>query len=225
MKKSKPLIIFGTSNTSEIAYEYFQYDSEYNVVAFSVDREYLSQASFYNLPVIPFEELEQYFSPNEHYFYAALSVKNFNRNRQKKYLEFKEKGYKPATYISSKCFIWKNVQVGEHTFIFEDNTLQPFVKIGNNSVLWSGNHIGHSSIIGDNVFIASHVVISGYCTIGNNTFIGVNATLPDNISVGNKCWVSHGAIIGSSVPDNSLVKSIKSEIVPLDEKRLLEKLG
>ena len=57
--------------------------------------------------------------------------------------------------------VWARHEIGENCFIFEDNTIQPFVKIGDDVVLWSGNHIGHHAEIGDHCFISSHVVISG----------------------------------------------------------------
>ena len=48
--------------------------------------------------------------------------------------------------------------IGENTFIFEANVVQPGVTVGDNVVLWSGNHIGHDSVIEDHCFIASHAV-------------------------------------------------------------------
>jgi acyl-[acyl carrier protein]--UDP-N-acetylglucosamine O-acyltransferase len=66
--------------------------------------------------------------------------------------------------------------IGENCFIFEDNTIQPFVRIEDNVILWSGNHIGHHSTIKSHNFISSHVVVSGQCTIEPNCFIGVNST-------------------------------------------------
>jgi hypothetical protein len=35
-----PLIIFGTENFADIAFEYFTHDSNYEVVAFTVDKAY-----------------------------------------------------------------------------------------------------------------------------------------------------------------------------------------
>ena len=78
----------------------------------------------------------------------------------------------PASYVSPRAFVWRNVKLGEHCFIFENNVLQPFVNIGDNVVLWSGNHIGHHSKIGDHCFVSSHVVVSGFCDIGANCFLG-----------------------------------------------------
>jgi sugar O-acyltransferase (sialic acid O-acetyltransferase NeuD family) len=221
----RPLIIFGIRDFAELAFEYFTHDSDYEVVAFTVDQKYLVEKTYRGKPVVPFETIEQAYDPQQHYFYAALSYRNLNRNRAEKYLSFKQKGYKPASYISSHLFKWHNVELGEHNFIFEDNTLQPFVKIGNNNILWSGNHIGHGTIIHDNVFITSHVVVSGYCEIGDNTFLGVNSTLANDTKIGARCWVNHGAIMSGKIPDGSLVKSVRSEVGPLDEARLMEKLS
>lgn len=39
LKKEK-LIIIGEGETANIAYEYFTFDSEYEVIAFSVERNY-----------------------------------------------------------------------------------------------------------------------------------------------------------------------------------------
>ena len=41
MDKKHKLLIIGDSAFAEIAYEYFTYDSEYQVVAFSVEEAYL----------------------------------------------------------------------------------------------------------------------------------------------------------------------------------------
>ncbi|NRW38220.1 hypothetical protein [Clostridium beijerinckii] len=38
MDKNKKLIIIGDSAFAQIAYEYFTYDSDYEVVAFSVEK-------------------------------------------------------------------------------------------------------------------------------------------------------------------------------------------
>lgn len=214
MKKTQNLIIIGDSAFAQIAYEYFQYDSEYNVVGFTVEKAFLKQDRLFNLPVLPFEEIEEFFSPQKTFFYAALVYSQLNRLRTRLYNAAKAKGYKPASYLSSKSFIWKNVKLGEHAFIFEDNTIQPFVEIGNNIVLWSGNHIGHHSIIRDNCFISSHVVISGFCDIGENCFIGVNATFANNLTIGKDCLIGAGALITKNVTEDQVIKGATTESKP-----------
>ena len=74
-----------------------------------------------NLPVISFEEIEKQYSPNEYYFHAAITYGKINELRANICNQAKKKGYKLASYISSKAFVWRNVKLGEHVFIFEDN--------------------------------------------------------------------------------------------------------
>lgn len=206
----KKLIIVGDSAFAEIAYEYFTYDSDYEVVAFSVEQPYLKKESLFDLPIVAFETLEQHYAPAEHSIFVAATYTQFNRLRTRLANEAKAKGYALASYISSRAFVWRNVTVGEHCFIFEDNTVQPFVTIGNNCVLWSGNHIGHHSHVRDNCFISSHVVISGFCEIGENCFLGVNATLANNVTVGRDNWVAPNVCLLKNTPPNSLFKANKA---------------
>lgn len=215
----KKLIIVGDSAFAEIAYEYFTYDSDYEVVAFSVEQPYLKKESLFDLPIVAFETLEQHYAPAEHSIFVAATYTQFNRLRTRLAKEAKAKGYALASYISSRAFVWRNVTVGEHCFIFEDNTVQPFVTIGNNCVLWSGNHIGHHSHVRDNCFISSHVVISGFCEIGDNCFLGVNATLANNVTVGRDNWVAPNVTLLKNTPPNSLFKAAKTlpaEVPALD---------
>jgi sugar O-acyltransferase (sialic acid O-acetyltransferase NeuD family) len=206
MNKHKKLIIVGDSAFAEIAYEYFSNDSDFTVVAFSVEKEFIKQDSLFELPLIPFEDIENTYSPTEYYVFVATVYTQLNRLRTRLVLEAKEKGYKLASYISSQAFVWKNVEIGEHCFIFENNVVQPFVKLGNNIILWSGNHIGHHSIVKNNCFISSHVVVSGFVEIGENNFLGVNTTISNNIKLAKDCWIGPGIVITKDTKEGELYK-------------------
>jgi sugar O-acyltransferase (sialic acid O-acetyltransferase NeuD family) len=202
MVKTKKLVLVGDSAFAEVAYEYFTHDSEYEVVAFSVEREYLRRQELFGVPVVAFEDLPERLAPAEHHFYAALVYTQGNALRRRLYEAARDKGYRPASYVSSHAFIWRNVALGEHCFIFENNVVQPFVTIGDNAVLWSGNHIGHHSTIGDHCFISSHVVISGFVEVGHSCFLGVNTTVANNTKIGDRCTVGAGALILGDVGDD-----------------------
>ncbi|HEY0006599.1 MAG TPA: acetyltransferase [Pyrinomonadaceae bacterium] len=205
MEKKQKLIIVGDSAFAEIAYEYFTHDSDYEVAAFSVEREYLKREELFGLPVVPFETLEREFSPQEHSVYVAAVYTQLNQLRTRLCAASKEKGYALASYLSSRAFVWRNVEIGEHCFIFEDNTVQPFVRLGNNVVLWSGNHIGHHSRIKDNCFVSSHVVISGFVEVGESCFMGVNSTVANNVTIGDNCLIGAGSLVLGDVSDNQTV--------------------
>jgi sugar O-acyltransferase (sialic acid O-acetyltransferase NeuD family) len=208
----KKIILFGDSAFAEIAFEYFTYDSEYEVVAFTVSKEFLKKDTLFGLPIIAFEEIEKQYSPIEFDMHIAIVYNSLNRTRIKFYNEAKLKGYNLANYISSRSFVWKNVQLGDNLFIFEDNTIQPFVKIGSNNVFWSGNHIGHHSVIGSHNFISSHVVVSGFCIVGNANFIGVNSTIGNNLNIGNDCFIGSFVHVVKNVQDGSFIRGNANSI-------------
>jgi len=192
---SIPLVIFGSHDIGQLAHYYFSNDSQYTVVAFTLDREYITDETFCGLPVIPFDELPKRFPPELFQLFIALGYSKINQIRKEKYMAAKALGYTLASYISSHATVLNQGRIGDNCFIFEDNTIQPFVTIGNNVTLWSGNHIGHHSTIHDHVFIASHVVISGNVIIGEQCFLGVNATLRDRINVGERCVIGAGVLL------------------------------
>jgi sugar O-acyltransferase (sialic acid O-acetyltransferase NeuD family) len=215
---TQKLVIFGTSPISELAHYYFTQDSNYEVIAFCVDSEYLTENQFCGLPVVEFETIEEVYTTDEYSLFIALSYANINALRKEKYLAAKSKGYDIASYISTKATIFDNVTIGENAFILENNTIQPFVKIGDNVTLWSGNHIGHHSTIKDHNFISSHVVVSGGVTIKESCFLGVNSTLRNDITIGDKSVIGAGAIIMEDttnqsvyIADKTIVKKITSD--------------
>jgi sugar O-acyltransferase (sialic acid O-acetyltransferase NeuD family) len=195
MQKKHKLLIVGDSAFAEVAYECFTHDSDYEIVGFAVERAYLKRDELFGLPVVALEDAPSHFPIAETHFYAALVYTQLNRLRTRLYRQAKAMGYRPASYISSRAFVWHNVKLGEHVFIFEDNTIQPFVSIGDNTVLWSGNHIGHHSVIEPHCFLASHVVVSGFCRIGESSFLGVNVTIANNVTIAKDNWVGLGVTL------------------------------
>ena len=191
----KLLVIFGSGDIAQLAHYYFSADSNYEVVAFTLDAKYILEEEFCGLPVVAFENVAEKYSPQSHDIFVAIGYSKLNAVRKEKFLAAKEKGYKLASFISSRATVLNEGRFGENCFVFEDNTIQPFVTIGNNVTLWSGNHIGHHSVIHDHTFIASHVVISGGVEIGEQCFVGVNATLRDHIKIGDRCVVGAGALL------------------------------
>ena len=189
------VIIFGVGQWADLAHFYLTHDSPHEVAAFTVDRDYLQGAEHRELPVVAFEEVEEHYSSGEYEMFVPISFKRMNHLRAEKFGAAKEKGYGFVSYVSSKATTWPGFECGENCFIFEDNTVQPFVEIGNDVVMWSGNHIGHHTVIKDHVMVTSHVVISGACTIEPYCFFGVNSTVRDETVVARETLVGAGAVI------------------------------
>lgn len=207
----RPLVIVGDSAFAEVACEYFTHDSGYRPVAFAVERAYLKRDRLLDLPVLALEELAAHHPPDTHDIFVAVTYGQLNRLRRRLLDMVKNLGYRPASYVSSRAFVWHNVGLGEHCFIMENNVVQPFVTVGDNVIMWSGNHIGHHSRIGDDVFIASHVVVSGFCQVGSRCFLGVNATLANNISLADDNWCGPGVTLMADTRPGELHPAIASE--------------
>ena len=212
MTKERKLVIVGDRFFAAIAHEYFTHDSDYEVVAFSVERDYVRDDTFRGLPMVPFESLGETHDPTDHSVHVAITYLQLNRVRARLADAAKASGFELASYVSSRAFVWRNVQLGEHCFVFEDNTIQPYVEIGSNVVLRSGNHIGHHSRIGDNCFVSSHVVVSGGVEVGENCFLGVNSTLVNDISVGRDCWIGPGVTLTRDAAPESFYAPPKSTL-------------
>jgi sugar O-acyltransferase (sialic acid O-acetyltransferase NeuD family) len=204
MTENQKLVIVGDGETAELAYEYFTFDSPHEVVAFAVERQFAKRSSLFDLPVVAFEELKSVYDPADHMIFVAISYTQLNRVRARLYHQAKQKGYRIASYVSSKAFVWRNVEIGENCFILENNVLQYAVRIGNNVVLWSGNHVGHQTVIHDNTFVSSHVVISGYCDIGENCFLGVNSSVANNVTIAKDCVIAMGAVVHRNTDERKI---------------------
>lgn len=222
VRKTTKLVIFGVEDFADIAYEYFTWDSDYEVVAFAVDRAYLEpgECRKFGLPVVAFEDLRAAFPPEDHAFFAAVVYADLNRLRERICQRARQQGYRLARYVSSRAFVWRNATLGEHCFIFENNCVQPYASIGDNVVLWCGNQISHHARIGHHCFLSGSVAVGGWANVGDHCFVGLNATLANNTDLGARSWVSHGAVLSGTVPPASFVSAGSSDIAALDDARL-----
>jgi sugar O-acyltransferase (sialic acid O-acetyltransferase NeuD family) len=214
------IVIFGIGDVAELADFYFAHDSEFDVVGFTVDESYVKQSEFRGRALVPFERVAEAFPPTEFGLFVALSYAKLNALRAEKVAAACAKGYRLASYLSSRATVFPGFELKENCFILEDNTIQPFARVGSNVTLWSGNHIGHHSIIEDDVFMASHVVVSGGVRIGQGSFVGVNVTIRDHVTIGRKCVLGAGALVLEDQPDLSVVAPRGTERATIPSTRL-----
>ena len=113
MKKNK-IIIFGVGTYAEIINQYLTDDSEYEVVAFTLDDEYIKEDTYLGLPMVPFSKVEKIYSPKDYFMHVGLSYTNLNHLREDRYHEAKNKGYTLPTYISSKATVLTKYPIGDN---------------------------------------------------------------------------------------------------------------
>jgi sugar O-acyltransferase (sialic acid O-acetyltransferase NeuD family) len=196
----KKLVIFGISEYSEVASYYFNNHSDYKIISYTADDEYVTSNKFNNLDVLPYSEIYKHKEiEDDTLFFIAIGYSKNNEIRKNTYNKLKKDGVSFAKFISNDALIAKNSKIGDNVFILEQNNIQAFVEIGNNVVLWSGNHIGHHSKINDHTFITSHVVVSGGVDIGESCFLGVNSTIVDHIALSENSFVKANSLVSKSV--------------------------
>jgi sugar O-acyltransferase (sialic acid O-acetyltransferase NeuD family) len=219
------IVLFGEGNYAAEAYYYFTNDSDHTVVAFTADKEYIKSEKFYDLPVVPFEQVVKTYPPEEYGMFVAVGYQNLNRLRAEKCREAKEKGYKLVNYISTKASNIGKVEIGENCLILENSTLQPCSRIGNNVTIWSNNLIGHHASIEDHCYVAGQVVVAGNTTIEPHCFIGVGVTIGHELRIGRESIIGAGSIVTKNVKPKSVYIASDTPKYRLDSAAFLKLSG
>lgn len=200
-KVKRKLIIYGTGKFADYIAYCFNNDSDYEVVAHCLEKSYISDLanSKSKPPLLVFEEIEKQYSPEKYSFFIAVGN---DKIRERIFIAAKEKLFHLASYISSYCIHWENLQIGENVFISEDSAIQPFVTIEDNCLLL-GAKIGHHSIIKKNSLLSINIV-GANVLVGENTFLGINSCVISNINIGANNIIGMGAIINKSTQSNEI---------------------
>ena len=222
-EKDRKLVIVGDSAFAEIAGEYFACDSRYEVAAFAVEQAYLQREELMGRPVVALETLPERYPRETHDVYVAIVYSQLNRLRTRLMCTARAAGYALASYVSPRAFVWRNVQLGEHCFIFEDNVVQPFVTIGDNVVLWSGNHIGHHSRIGNNVFFSSHRSTVGLLRGRRQLLPGASTpSVGNNVKIGKDCWIGPGVVLAKDTKEGEIYRAPELQVTKVGALRFFK---
>ena len=217
--KTNKVIIVGNSQTAELGLWYLQNDSEYQVVGFSVDGQYIKEDKFNNLPIFPYEDLETKFNPSEYNLFAPMQGNKMNTLRKDVFDRGKLKGYNFVSYISSRSHVLTN-KIGENCFILENNVIQPYASVGNGVVMWSTNHIGHHSTVKDHVFITGHVNIPGRCVVEDRCYFAMGSCIKDSITIGEGCFIGINAAITKSTEPDGFYTGVPAERHKIPARRI-----
>jgi sugar O-acyltransferase (sialic acid O-acetyltransferase NeuD family) len=209
LPKKYKLVIYGTGKLAEYAFFVFTHDSDYEVVGFCVEKNFISpdKPYLFNLPICSLEEVDSLYPAESYKAFVAVG-NNSVRDRIYNYLQ--QKDYSFANYISSKCELWSDCKIGTNVFIGEGCVIQPFSSIGNNCLLFVVT-VGHHSTVGDHVTL-SVCTLGGNVTVLNNTFIGLNASVNHNITIGKNNIIGAGCTIIKNTKDNEVYSAEKPRL-------------
>lgn len=207
----KKIVVFGVGDFSSLAWYVLTHDSDYDVVAFTVDAAYMDKQTHHGLPVVAFENLAETYPPENFALIVPLGPRQLNALRAERYLNAKAMGYSFASYVSSRALTWPDLQIGENCMIYEGVIIQPFARIGDNCILRSGCNISHHAVIENHVFIAAGALVAGGAKIGERCYLGLGATVRDGITIANHCILGAGAVAVEDTIENSLYVGVPAK--------------
>lgn len=194
----KKVIIYGAGAYGKLFfYEADRYGA-IEIVAFTVDSEYMRNERECGLTVVPFEEVEKIYPPSE---YDMLVVCGYSimRNRKKMYEKAKNKGYTLINYISPRAMVENEIKMGENNIIMA-NTI-----VGFDGVMGNGNIIRQNVYLGHEFHMGNHSIISPGCTLGGGSniedlvFIGIGVTARSYVTYGAESLIGVGSNVVKDV--------------------------
>jgi acetyltransferase-like isoleucine patch superfamily enzyme len=210
------VVLFGIGRGADVAFRFLTRDSDHEICGFAVDRRYLDREHFHDLPVVPFEDVESRFPPDQFKMFVLLGYQRMNAFRADKYLEAKRKGYSFISYTNSSFYRAEELNIGENCFILDNQSISLDVKIGNNVVMWSSNHVGDLTNIGDHVWLASHVTVAAEVIVQPYCFLGIGATIGNRVTLAERTFVAANALVASDTVENAVCVTGESERVDVD---------
>jgi sugar O-acyltransferase (sialic acid O-acetyltransferase NeuD family) len=214
------IILFGASEGSKLMYHSLLHDSSFEVIAFTVDSKYLNEKEYCGLPVVPFEQVQDIYPPNEYGMLITVLANEMNMLRARKYHEAKEKGYTLISYIHPTSIVACDMITGDNCFISEGVIVRPNVKVGNDTIIMPGVYIGHDTVIEEHSFVASRAVIMGAVTLKSFTVIGPNATIMEQLTIGSECLIGGGAVILKSTNEKEVYRANQATLMPLTSDKI-----
>tara|TARA_R110002012_G_scaffold106998_3_gene248612 strand:+ start:6394 stop:7041 length:648 start_codon:yes stop_codon:yes gene_type:complete len=187
-------VIYGNGSVAELLLHYITKDSQDQVVAFTVDKEFAHGSEFLGLPLCPFEQLENNYPTEKYHLLVAIGYSNM-RNRMTMFEKAKSKNYRLASYISTQASVDESATLGENSIVFPMVIIEPFSRIGDNNIFWSGCLICHHSEIDSHCFFASRSLVGGESKILQNCFLGFQSVVLQQLNIGAETLVAAGSLV------------------------------
>lgn len=202
MKKNKKLVIFGNTLFAQTVCDYFTDYSDYEVVAFTVNRQYIQDSMYYNHVLVPFEDVQATYPPSEYDLFVAVGSSKLNAVRAEIIKRAKEKGYYLPTFIHPLAYIAPHVTIGENCLIMEYARILNRSKIGDGVIAWSTCVISHDNVVESFCYLVGQTC--GFCHIGGFSFLGMGALIADHVKVAINNFIAIGTIIQSNTINDSV---------------------
>lgn len=215
----KKVLIFGTTMFSKEMMHYLLNDGDWDIMGFTLDRNYQTENSFCGYSVYAFEDLENYFDMRNTQILPSIGYSQMNDHREHFFDICKQKKYQIASYID-KTVVNYSRSIGEGNIILD------FVQLAHDCVIGTGNIIkgtsgfAHDSEVGDFNYFAGINHIGGAVKIGNKNFFGISCIIKSGTHIGNKNLIGAGTYVNTSLDEFTALSPAKARIVKSSERAI-----
>lgn len=208
----KKIIIYGAGPYGKIFFSDVQRYGAIDVVGFTVDKIYLKEKNIEGLSVIPFEDVEKMYPPDQYDMIVVCGYSKM-RNRKKMYDKAKAKGYKLRNYISPGAYLENKIEMGDNNIILSGSDVGYDGKMGSNNIINQNVYLAHEFVMGSHNILSYGCIIGGYSRIKDLSFFGFAATASGYKSFGKECLVGMRSVVTRDVEDYATVYGAPAKVV------------
>lgn len=190
----KNIVIWGISELSQMISKFVETDERYEVVAYTLDDEYVQQDQFLSKPLVPFSRLNEVMNGKRFEILVTVGYGKMNDVRRDITRRLVSAGYTIADYIHPSSLVYSS-KLGIGNIILENCSIGAFTELGDGNIIYPSTTISHHSIIGNYNFFSVECAVAGHVKIGSNCFFGVNCTVRNELNVADHTLVGAAAYI------------------------------
>lgn len=200
----KDILIIGNSSYSIMLYKYICMTTDWNVIGFSAEKEYITKELLCDLKVYEIEKLDKYDELKNCKAVLGIGYKKMGILRERLYMEVLKKGISFVNYIHPTAVIAEDAVIGNANNIFENVVIEEGCVLGNANLLYAGCIIGHESKVGNFNTFSIGAITLGCVKVKNNCFFGGRSVVRDNVNIGDCVLVGAGAYADREIKENSV---------------------
>lgn len=136
-----------------------------------------------------------------------ILTKLFSELEKLKWKSYYKTCKKNGLQLGKEVSLQNGINFGSEPFLIE---IGDFCRISS-SVLFI-THSGGTTIM-QKTEDYDDVRVFGRIKVGEKTFIGANSCITHNVSIGNNCIIAVGAVVNTSVPDNSVYGGVPATYI------------
>lgn len=207
------VVIYGDSDFAEQIYYQLETDERYKILAFTVDKSRYQKKIFKNIPVIPFQDLSNYYSSERICIFPAVGYSRLNKIRENVISEIQAEGFRLLTYISKNAVINESAKIDEGSYICEFVSIGANTKIGVSTIILPHSSIAHDVTISNFTFLSHSVTIGGKSCIKSYSFLGLGCIVQNDITIEECNIIGSGANVIKSTKFNGVYAGNPAKLI------------